>query len=292
MAVTQYIGARYVPMFAEPVEWSSTVTYEPLTMVTYQGATYTSRQAVPIGIDIGNEQYWVCSGNYNAQTEIYRQETQDALKQLDTAIGTATDAASAAKTSETNAATSATAAAESEANAKTYMGNALVNANTAEQAAENAASDEIKASAAATTATEQASAAANSATAAEESATNAAASAAKVPNMVELTNGSSVFHATTTGSKKYIEYTAQENVTPGVTPLIIAPALSESDSAYTYTGSTTRPAYQVTQPIWYQESGQYEDTWYIEFFENMTYANGASGDVRTTYHVYALTSPQ
>lgn len=183
MAVTQYIGARYVPMFAEPIEWSNTVTYEPLTMVTYQGATYTSRQAVPIGIDISNEQYWVCSGNYNAQVETYRQETQDAIKQLDTAIGTATDAATAAKTSETNAAASATAAATSASHAKTSEGNALVSANASQQAAQNSASAEIKSETAAATATEQASAAATSATAAAASATAAAESETKVSNL-------------------------------------------------------------------------------------------------------------
>lgn len=74
MAVTQYIGARYVPIFAEPVQWSNDRNYEPLTIVMYQGASYTSRQAVPIGIDITNEDFWVCSGNYNAQVEQYRQE--------------------------------------------------------------------------------------------------------------------------------------------------------------------------------------------------------------------------
>ena len=33
MAVTQYIGARYVPLFADPMHWDSTRTYEPLTVV-------------------------------------------------------------------------------------------------------------------------------------------------------------------------------------------------------------------------------------------------------------------
>lgn len=74
MAVTQYIGARYVPLFIG--EWDSTQEYEPLSVVLYQGASYTSRQAVPIGIDINNEEFWILSGNYNAQVEAYRQEVR------------------------------------------------------------------------------------------------------------------------------------------------------------------------------------------------------------------------
>ena len=74
MAVTQYIGSRYVPLFADPVEWSSENTYEPLTIVIHQGNSYTSKQAVPKGIDITNEDFWALTGNYNAQVESYRRE--------------------------------------------------------------------------------------------------------------------------------------------------------------------------------------------------------------------------
>ena len=42
--VRQYVGARYVPVFANPLEWSDTREYEPLTIVTYQGNSYTSMQ--------------------------------------------------------------------------------------------------------------------------------------------------------------------------------------------------------------------------------------------------------
>lgn len=72
MAVRQYIGARYVPIFDGA--WDNTKAYEPLTVVEYQGNSYTSRQAVPVGIAITNEQYWVQTGNYSAQIEAYRQE--------------------------------------------------------------------------------------------------------------------------------------------------------------------------------------------------------------------------
>ena len=77
MATTQYIGARYVPIIVG--EWDKTRTYEPLMVVTYQGASYTSRQYVPAGIEITNESYWVLSANYNAQVEAYRKEIRDIL---------------------------------------------------------------------------------------------------------------------------------------------------------------------------------------------------------------------
>lgn len=72
--VRQYVGARYVPVFADPLEWSDTIGYKPLTVVLHEGNSYTSRQSVPVGIDINNATYWAETGNYNAQIEAYRQE--------------------------------------------------------------------------------------------------------------------------------------------------------------------------------------------------------------------------
>ena len=69
-----YIGNRYVPVFADPVEWDNLRIYEPLTIVTYQGTSYTSKKAVPAGIALSNTEYWVATGNYNAQVEQYRQD--------------------------------------------------------------------------------------------------------------------------------------------------------------------------------------------------------------------------
>lgn len=74
MAVTQYIGARYVPLFADPMQWDSKKTYEPLTVVYNAGNSYTSRQYVPAGIQIDDDAYWALTGNYNAQIEQYRAE--------------------------------------------------------------------------------------------------------------------------------------------------------------------------------------------------------------------------
>ena len=78
MAYREYIGSRYVPMFGRKgessTEWDNTAPYEPLTVVTYQGNSYTSRQYVPVGIPISNTDFWVQTGNYNSQIEAYRQE--------------------------------------------------------------------------------------------------------------------------------------------------------------------------------------------------------------------------
>lgn len=74
----QYIGARYVPLFGRKdessIEWDNTKPYEPLTIVLYQGDSYTSRTYVPTGIAITDTAYWANTGNYNAQVEAYRQE--------------------------------------------------------------------------------------------------------------------------------------------------------------------------------------------------------------------------
>lgn len=99
MTVKQVIGARYVPLFSEPIDWDNTKTYEPLTIVYYGGNSYTSKQAVPKGIDITNTDYWALTGNYNAQIEQYRKE----VKQLDGRIGANADAIAAETTRATEA---------------------------------------------------------------------------------------------------------------------------------------------------------------------------------------------
>ena len=71
MSVREYVGARYVPIFADPIEWDSSLVYEPLTVVKYQGASYVSRQSVPEGIAIDNENYWILWADYNAQLQHY-----------------------------------------------------------------------------------------------------------------------------------------------------------------------------------------------------------------------------
>ena len=72
----QYIGPRFVPRFATPIEWNKEKQYEQLEMVVYLGNTYTSRKPVPAGIEITNDDYWALTGNYNYQVEAYRQEVE------------------------------------------------------------------------------------------------------------------------------------------------------------------------------------------------------------------------
>lgn len=74
--VREYIGARYVPVFADPAEWDNTRGYEPLTIVLHQGNSFTSTQYVPTGADINDTKYWLETGNWNAQIEAYREEVK------------------------------------------------------------------------------------------------------------------------------------------------------------------------------------------------------------------------
>lgn len=75
----QYVGARYVPKIMG--EWNKALQYEALSVVTYMGNSFTSKVPVPANVEINNTDYWVNTGNYNAQVEEYRKETLEA-KQL------------------------------------------------------------------------------------------------------------------------------------------------------------------------------------------------------------------
>ena len=83
MGVTQYTGARYVPLFADPEEWNNVRTYEPLTIVLHEGNSFTSKQFVPKGIDINNAEFWAETGNYNAQIEAYRNSVVELSDKVD-----------------------------------------------------------------------------------------------------------------------------------------------------------------------------------------------------------------
>lgn len=76
MATRQYIGARYVPKFADPIEWDNARSYEALEIVTYLNTSYTSKKPVPAGVEITNNEYWAATGNYNAQVAQYVEEVQ------------------------------------------------------------------------------------------------------------------------------------------------------------------------------------------------------------------------
>ena len=82
----QYIGSRYVPIFGRKgessIEWDSSKPYEPLTIVLYQGNSFTSRQYVPVNVSIYDTEFWANTGNYNAQIEKYKQDVQDAIQEF------------------------------------------------------------------------------------------------------------------------------------------------------------------------------------------------------------------
>lgn len=71
MAVLQYVGARYVPVFYKNPngswEWEPGVSYEALTIVKYGMSTYISRSPVPASAGAPNVSldYWAETGNYN-----------------------------------------------------------------------------------------------------------------------------------------------------------------------------------------------------------------------------------
>lgn len=69
----QYVGARYVPKIMG--EWNKALQYEALSVVTYMGNSFTSKVPVPANVEINNTNYWVNTGNYNAQVEEYRKVT-------------------------------------------------------------------------------------------------------------------------------------------------------------------------------------------------------------------------
>lgn len=75
-----YNGARYVPVIMG--EWSATVNYEPLMIVTSEGNSYTSKTFVPSGTPVSNTTYWAKTGDYNAQVEQYRKEVVNLSKQV------------------------------------------------------------------------------------------------------------------------------------------------------------------------------------------------------------------
>ena len=85
----QYIGARYVPKFYENQngtnDWVQRIAYEPLTIVSFSGNSFTSKKLVPsnIGSPNLNPEYWASTGIYNQQIEEYREEVQQVILDLE-----------------------------------------------------------------------------------------------------------------------------------------------------------------------------------------------------------------
>lgn len=80
--VRVYKGARFVPKFADPLQWDKDSAYEWLTVVYNCGRTYISKQPVPAGVELPEypileNDYWVMYADYNTQLEHYRAEVRE-----------------------------------------------------------------------------------------------------------------------------------------------------------------------------------------------------------------------
>lgn len=68
MAVRQYIGARYVPLYVG--NWDATQNYEPLTIVTdANGNSFTSLKDVPAGTALTNREYWIQTSSFSGAVD-------------------------------------------------------------------------------------------------------------------------------------------------------------------------------------------------------------------------------
>lgn len=83
---TQYIGERYVPIVADPVEWNANREYEHLTIVMHNGDSYISKQDVPKGAQITNTRYWLKTNDFNAQLNQAIGKANTAIQKADEAL--------------------------------------------------------------------------------------------------------------------------------------------------------------------------------------------------------------
>lgn len=66
-----YVGARYIPRIMG--EYNNETAYEPLDIVTSGGVGYISRQPVPAGTAVTNQDYWAMWGSGNAAIDTLTQ---------------------------------------------------------------------------------------------------------------------------------------------------------------------------------------------------------------------------
>lgn len=93
MAVRQYIGARYVPLYMG--DWDNTRNYEPLSIVTdANGNSYTSLKDVPAGTPLNNRDFWVQTSSFSGAVDVLRRDVNQAqsdISGLQGAMSTAQD---------------------------------------------------------------------------------------------------------------------------------------------------------------------------------------------------------
>lgn len=77
MAVRQYIGARYVPLYAG--DWDSTRNYEPLTIVTdANGNSFTSLKDVPAGTALTDRSFWIQTSSFSGAVDVLSRRVSEA----------------------------------------------------------------------------------------------------------------------------------------------------------------------------------------------------------------------
>lgn len=83
MAVRQYIGARYVPLYVG--NWDDARNYEPLSIVTdANGNSYTSLKDVPAGTALDNRDYWIQTSSFSGAVDQLRRDLNAAQSEIDT----------------------------------------------------------------------------------------------------------------------------------------------------------------------------------------------------------------
>lgn len=71
-------GDLTAPIYADPLEWDPNRDYPDLSVVMFHGDSFTSKRAVPDGIDIHNKSYWVRTANFNAQLQAVQDKADKA----------------------------------------------------------------------------------------------------------------------------------------------------------------------------------------------------------------------
>lgn len=91
MAVRQYIGARYVPLYAG--DWDATKNYEPLMIVTdANGNSFTSLKDVPAGTALTDRSFWIQTSSFSASVNALQRRMNAAegdISTLQTALSNA-----------------------------------------------------------------------------------------------------------------------------------------------------------------------------------------------------------
>jgi len=140
-------------------EWSPTVVYESVHVVSRGGASWISKQSANIGHDplTDDGTWWACmvadslAEGYRDEALTYRNEAEDFAESAASSAGSAATSASNAAISESNARDSAINASISETNAQVSADNAAISEtnalsheNKASKWAENPENDEVE----------------------------------------------------------------------------------------------------------------------------------------------------